>query len=301
MTRFHWSLLTLLFTSTFSLAQNSNQETLKLKDVQTKKTFKENSEIKDIELKAEAGAKTRWSMKASLGYSGPSLAEPLSDHRRNPDGRFTDVRTSLGGSVGLRYRLKTDTTLNMGTGISAIRPFHGIEQIDTEDPYLSIDQTYKAAEVQWYSKAFASMTTYDFYRRVEQFGSVGFSQSGRYFIPNTQWTLGLNASLTFFLYERAYSKLHPHGASNYFAGIYPSLAYRLNEKWMLNTSSAFQAYNRRREKDWGLWELSNVTQRVGLGWGITREIYFSPYVTFFWKDPTWKTSTFAFSTIFSVF
>lgn len=298
-------LSTSLFTPISGAAETdttkSNQETLSVEETKPAKVFKKNEEIQDMELKAESGAQTRWSMKASLGYSGPSLAEPLSDKRRNPDGRFTDVRTSLGGSVGLRYRMTQKSTLNFGTGVSAVKPFHGVEQLDAQDPFLSIDRSYKWGGVQWYSQASQSVSTTEFYRDIGQWGGTSFSQSGRFFVPDSQWTLGFNSSISFFHYERPYSKTSPHGGSNYFVGFYPNAAYRINSRWMVNTSSAFTAANRRYFKDWSQWDLPNVTQRVGLGWSVTREIYFSPYVNFFWKDPNWKTSNFAFSTIFSVF
>lgn len=295
------SILSLFGALSAAADSTPNKESLSIKATQPKIKFEKNEEIQDIELKAESGAQTRWSMKASLGYSGASLAEPLSDKRRNPDGRFTDTRTSLGGSVGLRYRMSKRSTLNLGTGISAVKPFHGVEQVDAQDPYISIDRSYKWAGVQWYSRAFQSVSTTEFYRDIGQWGGTAFSQSGRYFIPDTQWTVGANASISFFHYDRPYSKTNPHGGSNYFVGLYPNAAYRVNRRWMINTSTALSAANRRYFKDWSQWDLQNITQRVGFGWSITREIYLSPYVNFFWKDPTWKTSNFAFSTIFSVF
>lgn len=278
-----------------------NKETISIEKTKPGKKFEKNEEIQDIELKAESGSRSRWSMKASLGYSGASLAEPFSDKRRNPDGRFTDTRTSLGGNVGLRYRLSKKSTVNFGTGVSAVKPFHGVEQVDAQDPRVSVDRSYKWGGIQWYSSASQFFTTTEFFRDIGQWAGTTLSQSGRYFVPNTKLTVGANTSLSFFHYERPYSKTSPHGGSNYFLGLYPNAAYRVNDKWMLNTSVALSAANRRYFKDWGKWELQNVTQRVGFGWAVTREIYFSPYVNFFWKDPTWKTSNFAFSTIFSVF
>lgn len=289
-----------IFTASSRATEKANIEKTSLKDL-TQKEFQTDSDIKDMELKAQAGAQKRWSLKASLSYFGPSLAEPLSDKKRNPDGRFTDVRTSLGGSLGLRYRRNKKSAINLGAGVSAVKPFHGAEQIDAQDPFISIDRTGNVGGLQTYSYISGAFTTTEFYRDIEQVGSIALSQTARYFVPKTAWTLGFNTSLSFFLYERSFSKQNFHVGSNYFLGAYPFAAYRFNDKWMINTSSAFQAANQRFQKDWMIWKPNNVTQRLGLGWGATREIYFSPYVTFFWKDPTWTTSTFSFSTIFSVF
>lgn len=277
-------------------------ESLKIKKLeQTKEAEAPAHTPRDMELKAEAGARSAWSMKASLGYSGPSLAEPLSDKRRNPDGRFTDVRTSLGGSVGVRYRLSSQDAISFGTGVSAVRPFHGVDTVDAEDPFLSYDRSTRWLGFDWFTRASASITTTEFYREIEQVGSTGISTSARYLVPDSQWTVGFNTSISFFFYERPYSQQNAHGGSEYFVGVYPSANYRLSDSWMITTSTALNAANRRREKDWSVWDTNEITQRLGFGWAITREIYFSPYANFFWKDPSWKTSNFAFSTVFSVF
>jgi hypothetical protein len=284
-------------------AETAPSESLKIKKLESEqeKSPVGGGAIQDMELKAEAGARSSWSMKATLGYSGPSLAEPFSDRRRNPDGRFTDVRTSVGGSMGLRYRLNETDAFNLGTGVSAVRPFHGIEQVDAEDPFISLDRATRWKGLQWFSRLSASVTTTEFYREIEQVGSSGISISARHFIPDSNWTVGFNTSLSLFFYERPYSEQNAHPGSDYFVGLYPSANYRVSDSWMITTSTALNAANRRREKDWAVWDTNEITQRLGVGWGVTREIYVSPYVNFFWKDPKWETSDFALSTVFSVF
>jgi hypothetical protein len=57
----------------------------------------------------------------------------------------------------------------------------------------------------------------------------------------------------------------------------------------------------RRFRNWWVWDQVAPTQRVGLGWGITRDIYVNPYINFFVEHPKFATTSLSLLTVFSIF
>jgi hypothetical protein len=263
------------------------------------KKFEEDKAITDAKLKADAGSLSLYSLKFSLGYSGPTVDDLSKKSQPNPDGGVGVYETALRGSISFRYRFNSNEALSMGTGINALTPFHGVQRVDTNDPYISYDRTSKAGSVQMRNSFSASYVTVPNYREVGEYAGLGYDTSMIYKFGESRFSAGADASLSYYLYERAYEP-KDRRAVQYTASIYPQLKYTLNDKLSFNTSVALSWWNLRQHENRNVLWNRTLSQRLGAGWAISRDIYFSPYLNFYPSRLALDSTTFNFSTVFSI-
>lgn len=304
-------------TSSAASAAESKSE-IKLRDVIAPKKFEEDKRITDLELRAQAGSLSRYSLKFDLGFSGPpvnGIHEPL---RPNPDNRPGDSRTNLSGHMGLRYRISSDKAINVSTGMKWFTPYQaiigqeverrpGAKNYDFNNPSLSFDKTYAAGPAQLRSSVRSQLQTEESFKRAGQVASLGVSQSVKYTPMQGPVILGATAVLDFFGYERAYQPAGPDGrggdgnVSKYYLNFIPSVEYKLSSVVNFNTSIGYPYQNLRSDNSWWRWSHPLSTWRVGLGWAITRDVYINPYVNFFLESPAFNTASLNLNTVFSIF
>src|SRR5262245_10017142 len=92
-------------------------------EMKIQKTFEEDKRITDNELKAQAGSLSKYSMKFDLSYQGPPVNDLSDANMPNPDNRPRPNRTSLSGYTGMRYRMNSNTAMNMSTGMKWYAPY----------------------------------------------------------------------------------------------------------------------------------------------------------------------------------
>lgn len=301
------SLNSLAATSVTSVDGSSRSALEKLKN----KTFEDNKRISDLELKAQAGSLSRYSLKFDLVYSGPPVDNLSDPERPNPDNRPGDHRTSLAGFTGLRYRLSSESALSASTGFTWFAPYQattgeevakrpGAKDFEMSNARLAFDKTYSIYDLQMRSSLKGSWITQDFYTNAGQYGAVGATQAVKAVIGQTRLTLGASLDFDYYLYEREYEK-RDRNVSNYYLSMIPSMEYKILDNLNFRTSLAYSFTNFRASKTNWLWNQQRPTQRLGLGWGITRDIYFNPYLNFFPDSPAIETTSASFTTVFSIF
>lgn len=290
----------------------------KLKDVLGDKKFEENKAINDLELRAQAGSLSRYSLQFSLGYSGPAVNELADPNVPNPDNRPGDHRTSLGGSMGLRYRTTSSTAINLSTGVRLFTPVQavkgeevdrkaGTHNYDINNPGISFDGTYAVGPTQMRSSVRASATTEDYYKGVGQWAAAGYTQAVKYTPLMGRVILGAQLALDYFAYDRDYRTANAKGkggdgnVSRYFINFIPSFEYKLTDALNFNTSLGYPYQNLRANSNSYNWSHQLSTWRVGFGWAITHDIYINPYVNFFAESPAFNTASASFNTVFSIF
>lgn len=271
-----------------------------LKTLLKNKKFESDHRITDLELKADAGSLSRYSLKFVLGYSGPQINKLYADEQPNPNHSPGTYLTSLSGSIGLRYRLSPKAAMSLSTGYRAYTPFSGVQQQDVDNPSIGYDRTFRFGPVQSWLSLYGSATTTKSYRKSGQIASTGLSQTFKYQIGPSRWILGSKFSLTYFAFQRDY-RSHDGKVSNFYFNWIPSIEYRLANSLNFNTSWAVPYANLRRAHSLTTWDHQMTNQRVGLGWAITRDIYINPYVNFFPVHFSWNTASLSFNTVFSVF
>jgi hypothetical protein len=238
-------------------------------------------------------------MKFNLSYFGPTLGDLSAKDQPNPDGTIGTYETSLGGSVGFRYRLNSKTSLSLGTGLKVIHPLHGAERVDVQTPYASYDSTFRLGEFQLRSSPGLSVTTIPNYRDVGQIGSLTYDLSSIYDVLGTQWALGLDANLSLFLYDREYRNTD-NRASRGAVQLFPTVKYNFTDRTSFMTSTALSWLSPRYRSNETVLLNKTVTQRVGVGHALTRDIYFFPYLTVLPTKMAWDSTTFNLSTTLSL-
>ncbi len=302
-----WALLgTFLLIGSGGWAQTSA-----LKGVLKNKKFGVDEKITDMELKAQGGSLSRYSLKFDLSYSGPPVGDLSDPEVPNPDNRPRVNRTSLGGSMGGRYRIDERSALNANTGLRWFSPYHqvsgqrvekpkGEKDYELSNPSMSYDRTYSWLGTQMRSSAGASVTTQEYYLDRAQMGSLGLSQSAKYYFQPSRWVASMLTNLDFYAYDRDF-EFTDGRVSNYYISLIPGLEYKFMDNLHAVTSVAYSFANLRQDGSWWRWDDQQPTQRLGLGWGISRKVYFNPYLNFFTERPAIKTTSLSFRTVFSVF
>ncbi len=293
-------------------AKDSGQTRTQLGDVLEPKRFDEDKRITDLELKAQSGSLSRYSLKFSLSLSGPPVNNLADPNRPNPDNRPGDQRTSLGGSAGFRYRISSNQAVNLGTGVRWFTPVQAIKgeevkrsrtakNYDINDPYIGFDQTYASGSAQMRTSARFAKTTSEYYTRNGQFGTIGFDQGMKFNLGKSRWVLGLMASADYFIYERPYRDGDGTRLSKYYLSTVPSVEYKVSPKLNANVSFGHAYGNLRTDKSWWRWEHPLSSWRLGLGWAVKRDIYLNPYLSFYAEKPSFNSTSASLNAVFSIF
>ncbi|UOE99831.1 hypothetical protein [Bdellovibrio reynosensis] len=287
-------------TSTTTVSAPATQESvLKTDSVLQNKKFEDNKEITDSKLKAEGGSFSRYSLKVSLNFSGPPVGDLSNKRQPNPDGNIGNSETSLGGSLSARYRLDSKSALSTGTGVSALTPFHGVERVDVRNPFLRYDRSSRLGEVQIRNSYDVSLNTNPAFQKVGQTSGVGYDNSVVYNIGTSGFAVGLDSSISAFIYDRGYEK-SDRTASRYYVGFYPQVKYNFSDKVNMYNSFAFGFANpRARDSEFDLLN-KTVSGRLGMGMAFTKDIYFAPFLNYYPENLRTESTTFSFSTIFSI-
>lgn len=257
---------------------------------------------------------SRFSLQFNLGYSGSPVNQLNDPHRPNPDNRPGDQRTLLSGNASLRYRVNSNTAMNFGTGVAFYEPYQAVtggeqdrpqgkNNYGINDPTVSVDRTYKAADTQMRTSVKASATTTEDYVNRGQWGMLGISQYFKFTPGTSRATLGTQIALDFFGYGRDYrgGKGGDGTVSKYYLNFIPSFEYKITDVLNFNTSLGYPYQNLRSDNSWWRWNHPLTTWRLGVGWAITRDVYVNPYVNFFAEAPAFNTASLNFNTSIAIF
>lgn len=263
------------------------------------KKFEENNEITDAKIKADAGSLSQFSMKFNLSYYGPILADVSEKDQPNPDASNGPHETSISGSLGGRYRIDKTSTISLGSGLKLIHPFHGMDRTDLNNPYVSYDMTKKISGIQMRNSFGASYVTIPNYTDVGEYGSLNYDLSLSYDIGASGWAASLDSSIGYYLYKRDYVASDKKASGGNVA-VYPGFKYNVSDKLNINTSTSISFWNPRSLPNHTALLNTVVSQRLGVGYAYTRDIYVAPYLNFFPDRLSADRTTFNISTSFSV-
>ncbi len=280
-------------------ADSTNESHTTLNDVLKNKKFDDNTEITDAKLKADSGSLSRYSLKFSLAYAGPAVTDLNNPSQPNPDPIPCVCETSLSGSVSTRYRIDSKNTIGVGTGVSALTPLQGVKRYDVKNPFISYDSSSKIQDVQVRNSVSVSAVTNVVYRNLGETSGIGFDNSLVYDIGLSRFAIGLDTSLSYYLFERGYVA-SDRGTTRYTLSLYPMTKYNFSDRFNVSTSLAMGFYNPRLSNDSSILKNKTLSQRLGVGYAFTREIYLSPFLNFFPGQFNTDTTTINFSTSFSV-
>jgi hypothetical protein len=270
-----------------------------LSKVLENKKFNEDNRITDAKLKADSGSLSRYSLSFNLSYYGPTLGDMGAKDQPNPDGTPGTYETSLGGSFGGRFRIDSSSSINAGAGLKAIHPLHGMERFDTNNPYMGYNISTRLAGVQMRNSISVSAITIPNYTKIGEYGSISYDNSMVYDLGTSHFAIGFDTSFGYYLYNRDYDKKDGK-AARYNIAFFPNLKYNFNDKFNINTSMNLSYWNARSRADQYNLQNRTITQRLGLGYAWSRDIYIAPYLNFFPDKLATDATTVNASVIFSV-
>lgn len=249
-------------------------------------------EVTDIKLRAGSGAKSKYSSSFNLTYIGGALSEPGSDERPNVGASHVREPVSLSGSMNLRYRQNKNESWFFGTGFSRMRPFHVSgrdDKFDVFDPMVGYNNTLGLDDWQISSGFRLYISTLTYEREVGQVGTFGYSLSALNALGHSRFSGGVGVILSASAFDKnkglygypGHMKPIQESQVDYAASFTPTLQYNKSGRVNAYTSLTLFRYSHiRAEKDPFKFEEGVVTQTLGLGLGIRRDFYLSPYITF---------------------
>lgn len=270
------------------------------------KKFEDDKEITDSKLKADSGSLSRYSLKFSLSYYGPPVGDLSNEMQPNPDGSVGTYETALGGSIGFRYRIDSKSAVSLGTGVNAVTPVQGVKRYDVKNPFLSYDRNARIDNVQMRNSFGVTAVTNPAYRDIGEYAGLNYDNSLVYNIGTSGFAVGVDTSLSYYLFERGIKEGNSRdakkeaAAGRYSLGFYPQIKYNFTDKFNTYTSLAINFNNPRGTEDHTVLWNRTLSQRVGFGYAFTRDIYFAPYFNFYPKSFTADSTTVNFSTTFSI-
>lgn len=287
------SFLTLVFAGAIDEARAeevTSQEKLSIRALKQRK-YEEVKEVTDAELRAKAGSRSKWSLSAYLGYSGPRVTDLHEEVVPNPDNLPQEKRTSVTGSLGMRYRWSPSTSMAFDTGLRFYTPMGGARDGELNDPSLNLEKLYPLWGLQMRSRYSASVTTSEYYSSQGQVGTLRMAHDFKRKWSETSpflWSVG--STFNWFLFDRAFQRGDSRGVSNYYFSVFPGIQYNIKDNFNVGTSLAFAYSNLRTEANWWNWDRRLWSQRLSFGYGVTRNVYLAPYLNFYPERFTWDTT-----------
>lgn len=268
-------------------ASTSEMDTTELKTLDLKEGEGLDEEIKNARMRANSGSRSKISMSTSLAYNGGSVENPLSEDRPNLDGDpSTETDTDLGGSISARYRFTDKVSATLGAGVGVLKPFHGAEQMNIDNPSLGLSRYYKLGVFQSSTSASITAGTSESWKEVNNTARLGFSQNMMAQVGDSNFTAGASLSFT----KRFYSDEN-QGRIDYTVGFYPQLEYAITDRLVARTVFGyFNYYSTRGSSTFDLTPFPSPSgddfmyQSVGLGIVATRDIYIYPNIQFLPND-----------------
>ena len=163
--------------------------------------------ITNRKLRAETGAKKKYSFSSAVTYSGGTVNNPMSDVRPNiASAVFDPAQPALSGSIGGKYKISALQSLSVDVGVLVRKPFHGDdkktfrERTTVSNPSLTYQVVYQAAGIQNVTAVSGTWTTDEAYRAIGDVGTIGFGQTAIYDFGGSKFSAGLafDASYTVF-------------------------------------------------------------------------------------------------------
>lgn len=286
-------ILGMTLATSLAMAQESTSSTETTSTIEKSQVVPADKQVKDIDdeitnarLRASTGAKSKFSFRSSFGWSGGNLTDPLAKERpnyRNALGGADD--TSLGGSVGMKYRITERDSLSASIGIAILTPFHNTaselaDRTTIDNPSLGYDRLYKVGDVQMISSAgLTFITNSDVIRRRDMRGSLSLSQTALY-STSVGWDLGAAVTLAGYIYGNNDARAD---LAAYDLGLYPFAEYAFNDTFQFRTVFGYFNYAASRAKP-GTLITEDPYQSIGVAVVLTRDLYLYPNIQFIPND-----------------
>lgn len=292
----------------FAQTEQSAETTTKVEKVTPNQVAKKAGEadvdevITNRKLRAETGAKSKYSFSTTLGYSGGTVNNPGSAVRPNISSTvYVPANASLSGTLGMKYKISSLQSISADVGITSYTPFHSGQEKSLKDrttiadPSLTYQVVYQAAGIQNVSALSLGYTTNKKYREtVGQVAGISFGQTAIYDFGGSVWSVGLAGELGYTAFDKdrniATVDEDDNGVKtpstlgkqqgDYSIALYPFAEVNISESLNFRTVFRPWVFEHNRSSNFGEISRATYTQSVGLGISVTRDIYLYPNVQF---------------------
>lgn len=312
----HWAIALAFVCSSLALAEESSvnvpaatsgaadgSSSSTIIDAIKQKKFEEDQRINDLQIRADAGSLSRYSMKFIVGYAGPSLTDLSAPNIPNPSNATSDNRSYVSGYLGARYRLTSNDGIYVSAGLKGYIKAQSGDNQDLTDPTISYDHTYLFSQaVQARTQLSAKMVTNSFYRAEGETTGATLAQFTKWRINNSRWIVGGEVDGSTYQFNRGYDP-KDNKITDYYFNIIPSVEFKLADSLNLNTSAAKSIVHYRKTDNASTFDsTSNLwSQRLGVGWAVQHDIYLNPYIGFYPEAMSWQNASIGFNGVVSVF
>lgn len=250
--------------------------------------------ITNRKLRAETGAKSKYSFSTALSYNGGTVNDPGSAVRPNiSSSKYVPLRAALSGSLGGKYKISALQSISADIGVKIYKPFHKDDKVSfrdrttVADPSLTYQVVYQTAGIQNVSTIGGSVTTDSDPRdSVGQVGSVSIGQTAIYDFGGSIWSVGLAGDITYTAFDKDKNALNKDGEQigmsqgDYSVALYPFAEVNISDKLNLRTVFRPWIFEHARAKNFGEIDRAPYTQSVGVGISVTRDLYLYPNLQF---------------------
>jgi len=291
--------LTLLAGSTFSQEKKSTMDNAPLGERQDAVKDEADAKITNRRFRAQNGSLSDFSVNLNVNYSAGSVNKPFAADRPNITGA-ADTVLSADASVGITgtYRLTKLDRINAGIGMYMLAPFH--TTLDTENKTQEEEFEDNQGNLQ-VNDPFISYTHLNKFFGVQTIFNVGYTRfTNEAFTENRQMRDRVDASIntmydtgngfSFGLlvtgYRTFFDSFTNDGKDIRSAqlessfGFLPQAEYVINDTFNLRTIVRTHWYDNVRSQSSDEWRTRPITQSVGLGISVSRDIFLYPNIQF---------------------
>lgn len=315
MIRYIFTGLVLLSASSFAFAveqltQKIDSVLKEMKPPQATSTDDVDALITNPKMRADTGSRSRYSLSASLGYNGGSLARPLENTRPNiTDAAGTTDFALLAGTVSSKYNFDTRHSLIGGVGVRWVAPLAGSEtpsgyigdRAGLSNPYAIYQYIYRLFDLQSSVQIRQSLITDSDQVHRGAVSSGGFSQSSVIDLGTSRFSLGFTTYIGYAFYN-SNKKEYMNQQSDYSWGLGPALEYKISDRWNLHLDTNLLTFEHLRSvSDAWTFRRQAVSQNLTFGYSLTRDIFISPGVSFVITNLRADRTTWSVSAAINVF
>lgn len=294
---------------------NTTEKNVKIKA--EKKNDKADELITNRRFRASNGSLSKLSMNTSLTYSAGSVDKPFAADRPNISnaGDTTSI-AGMSGTVNASYRLNPLNRVNFGAGLQMLAPFN--DTIDTKDaraqkefddnrgemevnnPYVSYSHFNKFFGVQTILTGSVTQYTAGNFTDLGYQNRVSGSINTMYDFGGSPFSLGVLAVYDRFYYDGgSYSQKEKASQADVVWGFLPQAEYVINDTFNIRTIMRSNWYqNSMADSDFSQ---RPITQSVGLGISVNRDIFLYPNLQFVVEDAQASNTNIGFTANINMF
>jgi hypothetical protein len=236
--------------------------------------------IKNSELRANIGSMSKLSLSANLKYSGASIEDPFGEERPNPNGWGGDWSTRLSGSFSGRYRVNKMQSVTTGVGVSATKPFHGMDNGEWKNPFIRYSYAQRFSYLSGYLSTGLTKYTQSSDKRLGKNMNAYAGYTVKWTrIMQTGLTLGMKVDGSATAFNRGYIRSIDRKTSDYYFNVVPMVEYRFSPMFTFKTDLSLGYSHYRHFEQRSKFNRNKLYQRFGLGTAFTPEVYLYTYLS----------------------